>query len=167
MRIHSIVFFIGLLLFSCASREEQIENQRLKVEQIKNNYDLKRGSKLFYSTDTINSSFTYFMDNEDIVIINEEMIISNLGQSFNLHFYNNDKIIYTEMQQMLYEPSESGFEKKTSDITIFYDNSGNVLDYKKFTNKKPAELTQNELEELANHCKKIFELSKNDLKQKS
>lgn len=167
MKIFQIVFFGLLLLSSCASKEEQIESQKLKVEQIKNNYDLKRGTKLYYSTDKINSSFTYFTDNNDIVIINEEMFISNLGHSSNLHFYNNNKIIYTEMIQMLYEPQESGFDKKTTDITIYYDDKGNVLDYKKLTNKRPDEMSEDELKELLDHSRKIFDLATKDFKQKN
>ncbi len=160
-----IMIFLGLVFQSCASKEERLEKQKAKVEEIKDNLNNERGAKLFYSSDTTNSSFTYFTVDGEIVIINEEMYIGNSGHSLNLHFYNNDKIIHTELKQMFYERKEKGFDKQPINIKIYFDYNGDVLAAEKVRKKKMVEMTEEEQQNILNHSQKLFELSKDNLEE--
>jgi hypothetical protein len=161
-RMHFLFVSVLALLLSCASNEEKLEIIKMKVESIRNNYDLIRGNKLFYITDNIKSNFTYFLDGNKIAIINEEMLIGNTTNSFNLHFYYNDKIIFSEYRQLNYKPIENTFDKQSVDITIFYDNNGNILEKIKIINQEQIQLSEKDISEYYNHSKKIFNLAKND-----
>lgn len=165
MRFLIIAILIVPIFAACASKEERLEQQIEKVEKIKNNFDLQRGSKLFYTVDSLSSTFTYFIDTDGIAVINEELFVSDRGQSFNLHYFDNDKLIYIEMQQMFYIPKEIGFDKENSDIAVYFEGDGDVLDYRKIVNRASKEMSTKELDEIYNHSMKLFSLSKENLKQ--
>ena len=167
LRYLTLIFFSAVLIFACASKEERLQKQMGKVEEIKNKYDLVRGNKLFFSNDSIRTSFTYFLDNGEIVIINEEMYTRNLGQSFNLHFYDNKNSIHTELVQMNYELQENKFDKHTADISIFFDDDGDVLESRKLVNNKLIEMYKDEISTILNHSKKILQLSLEDFKEQN
>ena len=167
LRYLTLIFFSAVLIFACASKEERLQKQMGKVEEIKNKYDLERGNKLFFSNDSIRTSFTYFLDNGEIVIINEEMYTRNLGQSFNLHFYDNKNSIHTELVQMNYELQENKFDKHTADISIFFDDDGDVLESRKLVNNKLIEMDKDEISTILNHSKKILQLSLEDFKEQN
>jgi len=167
MRYLTLIFFSVVLNVACASKEERLQKQMEKVEDIKNKYDMVRGNKLFFSNDSIRTSFTYFLDNDEIAIINEEMYTKNLGQSFNLHFYDRTKTICIELVQMNYEPKENKFDKHTADISIFFDDDGDVLESRKLVNNKPQEMEKDEISSILNHSKKILQLSLEDFKEQN
>lgn len=163
----SVLFLVLTLNLSCASREERLEKVKQQVEELKNNTELIRGHKLFYATDSLSSSFTYFHDGSTIRIINEEMIISNLGNSFNLHYYDNGSLIYIEQRQLKYAPSEKGFDKLISNIDIYFDKSGNLLESDKIINQQKVEMSQSDIEEIFNHSRKLYEISQKDFSEKT
>ena len=160
------IIFLGFVFQSCASKEERLEKQKAKVEEIKDNLNNERGDKLFYSSDSTRSSFTYFTVDGEIVIINEKMYIGNSGNSINLHFYDDDKIILTELKQLFYERKEKGFDKQSINIKIYFDYNGDVLASEKVLKRKIVEMTEEEQKYILNHSRKLFELSQNNLDKK-
>lgn len=161
-----LTLLLTLTFISCASKEERLLKQKAKVEELKDNLNTQRGAKLFYASDNTRSSFTYFMVDGEIVIINEEMLVANLGNSFNLHFYDKGKIIHTEQRQMFYEQKEEKFDKKNITILIYFDYNGEILSAEKIVNGKPEQISEDEQNNILNRSRKLFELSKDNLEKK-
>lgn len=162
-----LTLLLTLALISCASKEERLLKQKAKVEELKDNLNNERGGKLFYASDNTRSTFTYFTLDGEIVIINEEMLVENLGNSFNLHFYDNDKIIHTEQRQMFYERKKDKLVKKNVTILIYFDYNGDVLSAEKIVNGKLEDISEDEQNNILNHSRKLYELSENNLAKKN
>ncbi len=157
------IFALSFFLNSCASREQRLERTKEKVNVINEELKTIKGENLFYSDEKNRSRFTFYLIDEKIKFINEELF-SEFGHFVNLYYFENRKLIYLDSKSLGYIPDENGFIKKPATRKIYFYGD-EILESDVIIKSERVELSRDELDEIIGHSNTLMRLSSEHLDQ--
>lgn len=149
---------------ACASHEEKLEQLKQKVNLISEELKSVKGEHLFYTDDKVRSRFTYYIVEDEIKFINEEMF-TETEHSLNLYYFDDSNLIFLDGKSIDYQPKEKSYNKITSNLKIYFFNDI-VLESDVIRNRQVVTLEDDVIKKIISHSKKMFELATDHLNKK-
>ena len=122
-----IFLFIGfVLIISCASKDEKLQNFKDYVQKVSNEIKFEDGFNTIKVLGERRSIFrSYFIDDK-LVFVNEDVSIGNRGSSANQYYFKDNKLIsYTQKTLLMKDDSLNITTKTMITFEMFLD--GNVI----------------------------------------
>lgn len=164
MKYLILIFFItSTILVSCASREEKLAQAKEIVNVISDSLKNVKGESIYIADEDKRTRFTYYIIDNEIKYINEELFIPT-GHFVNFYYFDNSKLIHLDSRSLSYIPEESGLVKKPAEKRIYLDGS-EVLDSDIIVKGERTELQESEIKELIAYADKLFNLSLDHLQK--
>ncbi|MCU0344781.1 MAG: hypothetical protein MUF28_13285 [Ignavibacterium sp.] len=131
-----IFLFLGfVLIISCASKDEKLQNYKDYIQKISNEIKFEDGFNTIKVIGERRSIFRSYFLKDELVFITEDVSIGNRGSSVNQYYFKDNNLI--------------SYNEKT---IILKDNSLNI------TSKKTT-VVENDVEKIINHAALLKELA--------
>ncbi len=119
-----ITLFLGfVLVISCASKDEKLQNYKDYIQKIANEIKFEDGFNTIKVLGERRSIFRSYFLNDELVFINEDVSIGNRGSSANQYYFKNNKLInYTQKTLMMKDDSLNITTKTMITLAMFLDN---------------------------------------------
>ncbi len=156
----SIVLLLPfLILISCASKEEKLQNYKDYVQKISDTLKFEDGFNTIKVIGEKRSIFrSYFLDDK-LVFINEDLSIGNRGTSANKYFFKDDVLIYYSEHSIFMEPDSSGKKNKFQIKGSIYFDGENVLEFERFKTEGTIEFSNDEIKAILEQSELLKELA--------
>lgn len=156
----SIVLLLPfLILISCASKEEKLQNYKDYVQKISDTLKFEDGFNTIKVIGEKRSIFrSYFLDDK-LVFINEDLSIGNRGTSANKYFFKDDVLIHYSEHSIFMEPDSSGKKNKFQIKGSIYFDGENVLEFERFKTEGTIEFSNDEIKAILKQSELLKELA--------
>ena len=154
------LFFLTVLIVtsfspSCASQEERLALAKQEVEIINSKLDksemitglIFRGEKRYHYR-------AYFVD-EKLVYIFSDMNVGIRSASTNFYYFQKGDLLYFKKDEVGFDPAN--VKRKMSVKSEIYFDGDDVLESVKTVRGEYDEITQEELDEILEEAKKLYE----------
>lgn len=165
MKIYLSAIFSLLLLGSCASIEEKIELRKKQIEEIELTLKGNKGNSFFYSLDKNNSIVRYYVTNDMVAFINEEMLSGDSSQSITHYYFEDDDLLHVNRKEIIYNNSINKSKRPIQSEAIFDYNGATLISHYNdgITNR---ELTSDETGQILKHASAILNIAISESKKK-
>ncbi len=85
-----------VLIISCASKDEKLQNHKDYIKKIANEIKFEDGFNTIKVIGERRSIFRSYFINDELVFINEEVTIADRGSSVNHYYFKDDQLISYE-----------------------------------------------------------------------
>ena len=116
------MFLSFVLIISCASKDEKLQNYKDYIKKIANEIKYEDGLNTIKVLGERRSIFRSYFLNDELVFINEDVSIGNRGSSVNHYYFKDDQLISYEEKTFLMKDDSLNITSKTM-ITL-----GMILD---------------------------------------
>lgn len=152
-----------LMILSCASKEEKLQNYKDYVQKIAASIKYEDGFDCIKVTSEKRSKFrSYYLENE-LVYINEDLSIGNRGRSANHYYFKDNKLIYCEQKQLLLKDDSLNIKSKTNITLNFYVDGYEILESEYWIGGQQTLLVENDVRQIVeyvNSLKALAEINK-------
>lgn len=165
-KIFIVIAVPFLLLISCASKDERLQNYKEYVQKIADSLKFEDGFNTIKVIGEKRSIFrSYFIDDE-LVFINEDMSIGNRGSSANKYFFKDDDLIYFEENSLFMYPDSTGKKGKYQIKGSIYFDGNEILEIERFKTEGVTEYTKEDIDTILSHSKLLQESAKKNRPKK-
>ncbi len=154
------ILFLGLvLIISCASKDEKLQNYKDYIKKVSDQIKAENGNRIIKVLGERRSIFSsYFIDN-DLVFINEDVNIGNRGQSANQYYFKNNKLIYYNERTLLMHDDSLKIDKKTMiNLELFLDGN-EILESQYWIGNVQSVLVEKDIDNIIKHSKLLNDLA--------
>lgn len=155
-----ISFLPFLVVFSCASKDEKLQNYKEYVKKIANEIKYEDGFNTIKVFGERRSIFrSYFIKNE-LVFIKEDLNIGNRGRASNMYYFKNDDLVYFEEKSIILKDDSLKINSKSSITSTLFLDGKDVLESERFITAVPTPFSDEEVESIINHSQILNNLAK-------
>lgn len=147
-----ITLFLGfVLIISCASKDEKLQNYKDYIKKISDEIKVENGFKTIKVFGERRSIFsTYFVD-DDIVFINEDVSIGNRGSSANQYYFKDNQLINYNQRTLLMRDDSLNIKSKTMiNLELFLDGK-EILESEYWIGSVQTVLVEKDVDNIINH----------------
>jgi len=155
-----ISLFLGfVLIISCASKDEKLQNYKDYIQKIANEIKFENGFNTIKVIGERRSVFRSYFVNEELVFINEEVSIGNRGSSVNHYYFKDGQLISYEQKTILMKDDSLNITSKTIiSLGIYLDNKI-ILESDYWIGGVQTTVVESDIEKLINHASLLKELA--------
>ena len=155
-----IFLFIGfVLIISCASKDEKLQNFKDYVQKVSNEIKFEDGFNTIKVLGERRSIFrSYFIDDK-LVFVNEDVSIGNRGSSANQYYFKDNKLIsYTQKTLLMKDDSLNITTKTMITFEMFLDGIV-ILESNYWIGGVQTTVVESDVEKIISHSELLKELA--------
>jgi hypothetical protein len=155
----SIFLLPFLLVLSCASKDEKLQNIKDYVEKISNEIKFEDGFDAIKVRGEKRSRFRSYYQNDELVFINEDMNIGNRGNSANKYYLRNNTLVYYSEQSLIMKDDSLKIKSKSMIRTEIYFSGNETIQSERILQGNSLPLTDAEIKSIIEHYNILKELA--------
>lgn len=160
------LFLVFVLLISCASKDEKLQNNKEYVQKIANEIKYEDGFNTIKVIGERRSIFRSYFLNDELVFINEEISIGNRGNSVNHYYFKDDQLVSYEEKTILMKDDSLKITTKTM-ITLWMILDNKIaLESNYWLGSIQTTVGESDIEKIINHAALLKELAKKNRPKK-
>ena len=162
-----ITLFLGfVLVISCASKDEKLQNYKDYVQKISGEIKFEDGSNTIKVLGERRSIFRSYFLNDELVFVNEDVSIGNRGSSANQYYFKNDNLINYTQKTLLLKDDSLNITTKTMITFILFLDGKTVLESDYWIGGVQTTVVENDVEKIIIHAALLKELAEKNKPKK-
>lgn len=155
-----ISLFLGfVLIISCASKDEKLQNYKDYIQKISNEIKIEDGFKTIKIIGERRSVFNSYFLNDELVFIVEDVNIGNRGSSANQYYYKNNQLINFNQRTILVKDDSLQINTKTMITLKLFLDGDTVLESEYWIGGVKKDILESEVEKVISHSDLLKDLA--------
>jgi hypothetical protein len=162
-----ISLFLGfVLIISCASKDEKLQNNKDYIQKIANEIKYEDGFNTIKVIGERRSIFRSYFLNDELVFINEEVTIGNRGNSVNHYYFKGGQLVSFEEKTVLMKNDSLNITSKTMITLSMILDDRIILQSEYWIGSVQTTVVENDVEKVINHAALLKELAEKNRPKK-
>jgi hypothetical protein len=160
------LFLVFVLIISCASKDEKLQNNKDYIQKIANEIKFEDGFNTIKVVGERRSIFrSYFLDDE-LVFVNEEVTIGNRGNSVNHYYFKGGQLVSFEEKTILMKDDSLNITAKTMITLSMILDDKIILQSEYWIGGVQTTVVENDVEKIINHAAILKDLAEKNRPKK-
>lgn len=167
LKFFTPVMLSFVLIISCASKDEKLQNNKDYIQKIANEIKFDDGFNTIKVIGERRSIFRSYFINDELVFINEEVTIADRGSSVNHYYFKDDQLISYEQKTLLTRDDSLNITSKTMIKLWMILDEKIPLESDYWIGSVKTTVVENDIEKVISHAELLKKLAvKNRPKKK-
>jgi hypothetical protein len=155
-----IFLFLGfVLIISCASKDEKLQNYKDYIQKISNEIKFEDGFNTIKVIGERRSIFRSYFLKDELVFITEDVSIGNRGSSVNQYYFKDNNLISYNEKTIILKDNSLNITSKTMITMQMFLNDKEILEADFWIGGVQNTVVQNDVEKIINHAALLKELA--------
>jgi hypothetical protein len=155
-----VFLFLGfVLIISCASKDEKLQNYKDYVQKISNEIKYEDGFNTIKVVGERRSIFRSYFLNDELVFITEDVTIGNRGSSVNQYYFKDDKLINYNQKTIVLKDDSLNINSKTMITMQMFLSGSEILESDFWIGGVQNTVVQSDVEKIIGHAELLKELA--------
>jgi hypothetical protein len=155
-----IFLFLGfVLIISCASKDEKLQNYKDYIQKISNEIKFEDGFNTIKVIGERRSIFRSYFLKDELVFITEDVSIGNRGSSVNQYYFKDNNLISYNQKTIILKDDSLNITSKTMITMQMFLNDKEILESDFWIGGVQNTVVQNDVEKIIGHAKLLKELA--------
>lgn len=155
-----VFLFLGfVLIISCASKDEKLQNYKDYVQKISNEIKYEDGFNTIKVLGERRSIFRSYFLNDELVFITEDVTIGNRGSSVNQYYFKDDKLINYNQKTIVLKDDSLNITSKTMITMQMFLSGSEILESDFWIGGVQNTVVQSDVEKIIGHAELLKELA--------
>lgn len=155
-----VFLFLGfVLIISCASKDEKLQNYKDYVQKISNEIKYEDGFNTIKVIGERRSIFRSYFLNDELVFITEDVTIGNRGSSVNQYYFKDDKLINYNQKTIVLKDDSLNITSKTMVTMQMFLSGSEILESDFWIGGVQNTVVQSDVEKIIGHAELLKELA--------
>lgn len=155
-----VFLFLGfVLIISCASKDEKLQNYKDYVQKISNEIKYEDGFNTIKVLGERRSIFRSYFLNDELVFITEDVTIGNRGSSVNQYYFKDDKLINYNQKTIVLKDDSLNITSKTMVTMQMFLSGSEILESDFWIGGVQNTVVQSDVEKIIGHAELLKELA--------
>jgi hypothetical protein len=164
---YSISFFLGfVLIISCASKDEKLQNTKDYIQKIANEIKFEDGFNTTKIIGERRSIFRSYFTNDELVFINEEVTIGDRGNSVNHYYFKDGQLVSYEEKTILMRDDSLNITAKTMITLSMILDDRIILQSEYWIGSAQTTVVENDVEKVISHAELLKTLAEKNRPKK-
>jgi len=141
-----------VLIISCASKDEKLQNNKDYIQKIANEIKFEDGFNTIKVIGERRSIFRSYFLNDELVFVNEEVSIGNRGSSANQYYFKEDKLIHYTQKTLLMKDDSLNITTKTMITLEMFIDGNSVLESDYWIGGTQTPVVESDVSKIINHA---------------
>lgn len=160
------LFLVFVLIVSCASKDEKLQNYKDYIQKIANEIKFEDGFNTIKVIGERRSIFRSYFLNDELVFVNEDVTIGNRGSSANQYYFKDSKLIsYTQKTLLMKDDSLNITAKTMLTLSMILDDRL-ILQSEYWIGGVQTTVVEKDVEKVINHAALLKELAEKNRPKK-
>lgn len=160
------LFLVFVLIVSCASKDEKLQNYKDYIQKISNEIKFEDGFNTIKVLGERRSIFRSYFLNDELVFVNEDVTIGNRGSSANQYYFKDSKLIsYTQKTLLMKDDSLNITAKTMLTLSMILDDRL-ILQSEYWIGGVQTTVVEKDVEKVINHAALLKELAEKNRPKK-
>lgn len=160
------LFLVFVLIVSCASKDEKLQNYKDYIQKIANEIKFEDGFNTIKVLGERRSIFRSYFLNDELVFVNEDVTIGNRGSSANQYYFKDSKLIsYTQKTLLMKDDSLNITAKTMLTLSMILDDRL-ILQSEYWIGGVQTTVVEKDVEKVINHAALLKELAEKNRPKK-
>lgn len=162
-----IPLFLGfVLIVSCASKDEKLQNYKDYIQKISNEIKFEDGFNTIKVLGERRSIFRSYFLNDELVFVNEEVTIGNRGNSVNHYYFKGGQLVSFEEKTILMKDDSLNITAKTMLTLSMILDDRLILQSEYWIGGVQTTVVEKDVEKVINHAALLKELAQKNRPKK-
>lgn len=162
-----IPLFLGfVLIVSCASKDEKLQNYKDYIQKISNEIKFEDGFNTIKVLGERRSIFRSYFLNDELVFVNEEVTIGNRGNSVNHYYFKGGQLVSFEEKTILMKDDSLNITAKTMLTLSMILDDRLILQSEYWIGGVQTTVVEKDVEKVINHAALLKELAEKNRPKK-
>lgn len=159
--------FLGfVLIISCASKDEKLQNYKDYIQKIANEIKYEDGFNTIKVLGERRSIFRSYFLNDELVFVNEDVSIGNRGSSANQYYFKDNDMIHYSQKTLLMRDDSLNITTKTMITLVMSLDKKLILESEYWIGGVQTTVFENDVEKVINHAALLKELAEKNRPKK-
>jgi hypothetical protein len=155
-----VFLFLGfVLIISCASKDEKLQNYKDYVQKISNEIKYEDGFNTIKVLGERRSIFRSYFLNDELVFITEDVTIGNRGSSVNQYYFKDNNLISYNQKTIVLKDDSLNITSKTMITMQMFLSGSEILESDFWIGGVQNTVVQSDVEKIIGHAELLKELA--------
>lgn len=160
------LFLVFVLIVSCASKDEKLQNYKDYIQKIANEIKFEDGFNTIKVIGERRSIFRSYFLNDELVFVNEEVTIGNRGNSVNHYYFKGGQLVSFEEKTILMKDDSLNITAKTMLTLSMILDDRLILQSEYWIGSVQTTVVEKDVEKVINHAALLKELAEKNRPKK-
>ncbi len=160
------LFLVFVLIVSCASKDEKLQNYKDYIQKIANEIKFEDGFNTIKVIGERRSIFRSYFLNDELVFVNEEVTIGNRGNSVNHYYFKGGQLVSFEEKTILMKDDSLNITAKTMLTLSMILDDRLILQSEYWIGGVQTTVVEKDVEKVINHAALLKELAEKNRPKK-
>lgn len=160
------LFLVFVLIVSCASKDEKLQNYKDYIQKIANEIKFEDGFNTIKVIGERRSIFRSYFLNDELVFVNEEVTIGNRGNSVNHYYFKGGQLVSFEEKTILMKDDSLNITAKTMLTLSMILDERLILQSEYWIGGVQTTVVEKDVEKVINHAALLKELAQKNRPKK-
>lgn len=160
------LFLVFVLVVSCASKDEKLQNYKDYIQKISNEIKFEDGFNTIKVIGERRSIFRSYFLNDELVFVNEEVTIGNRGNSVNHYYFKGGQLVSFEEKTILMKDDSLNITAKTMLTLSMILDDRLILQSEYWIGSVQTTVVEKDVEKVINHAALLKELAEKNRPKK-
>ncbi len=160
------LFLVFVLVVSCASKDEKLQNYKDYIQKISNEIKFEDGFNTIKVLGERRSIFRSYFLNDELVFVNEEVTIGNRGNSVNHYYFKGGQLVSFEEKTILMKDDSLNITAKTMLTLSMILDDRQILQSEYWIGSVQTTVVEKDVEKVINHAALLKELAEKNRPKK-
>lgn len=160
------LFLVFVLIVSCASKDEKLQNYKDYIQKIANEIKFEDGFNTIKVIGERRSIFRSYFLNDELVFVNEEVTIGNRGNSVNHYYFKGGQLVSFEEKTILMKDDSLNITAKTMLTLSMILDERLILQSEYWIGGVQTTVVEKDVEKVINHAALLKELAEKNRPKK-
>lgn len=160
------LFLVFVLIVSCASKDEKLQNYKDYIQKISNEIKFEDGFNTIKVIGERRSIFRSYFLNDELVFVNEEVTIGNRGNSVNHYYFKGGQLVSFEEKTILMKDDSLNITAKTMLTLSMILDDRLILQSEYWIGGVQTTVVEKDVEKVINHAALLKELAEKNRPKK-
>lgn len=160
------LFLVFVLIVSCASKDEKLQNYKDYIQKIANEIKFEDGFNTIKVIGERRSIFRSYFLNDELVFVNEEVTIGNRGNSVNHYYFKGSQLVSFEEKTILMKDDSLNITAKTMLTLSMILDDRLILQSEYWIGGVQTTVVEKDVEKVINHAALLKELAEKNRPKK-
>jgi hypothetical protein len=155
-----VFLFLGfVLIISCASKDEKLQNYKDYVQKISNEIKYEDGFNTIKVIGERRSIFRSYFLNDELVFITEDVTIGNRGSSVNQYYFKDNNLISYNQKTIVLKDDSLNITSKTMITMQMFLSGSEILESDFWIGGVQNTVVQSDVEKIIGHAELLKKLA--------